>query len=147
MNTVFSQNSNQKIYKGEAGMNSGKLKTELTLWDKQFTEDVKSGRFFWLTNNWVIDFEKGDFKHFWETYEKLPNDVKILADKTFSDLKKTREYSLLNIIRVGRYWSLPIGEKNRALGIEVDEDGLLWCWIGSFSDYNSFLETISKGKV
>jgi hypothetical protein len=47
------------MIKGEAGMNSEKLESELTLWDKKFTEDVKSGRFFWLINNWIIDFEKG----------------------------------------------------------------------------------------
>ena len=125
-------------------MNSKKIESEVILWDKQFTEDVKSGRFFWLANNWIIDFEKGDFKQFWKTYEKLPNDIKSLTDKTFSDLKKTPENSSLKVLKVGRYWSLPIGEKNRALGIEVDEGGLLWCWVGSFSDYNSFLETINN---
>jgi hypothetical protein len=64
--------------------------------------------------------------------------------KNFSDLKKIRDHSSLKILKVGRYWSLPIGEKTRALGIEVDESGLLWCWLGSFSDYNSFLETINR---
>jgi hypothetical protein len=128
-------------------MNSDKSETELTLWDKQFKEDVKSGRFFIATNNWVIDFEKGNFKYFWKTYEKLPNDIKLLADKTFSDLKKTREHSFLKILKVGRYWSLPIGEKNRALGVEVDDNALLWCWVGSFSNYNSFLATINNDKI
>jgi hypothetical protein len=125
-------------------MNSKKIESELTLWDKQFTEDVKSGRFFWLTNNWIIDFEKGNFKHFWKTYEKLPTDIKSLANKTFSDLKKKKEHSLLKILKVGRYWSLPIGAKNRALGVKVDESGLLWCWLGSFSDYKIFLDTINN---
>ena len=45
-------------------MNSEKTESELTLWDKQFTEDVKSGSFFLLTNKWIIDFEKGNFKNF-----------------------------------------------------------------------------------
>ena len=125
-------------------MNSEKIESEQTLWDKQFTEDVKSGRFFWLTNKWVIDFEKGNFKNFWNCYGKLQNDIKSLTDKTFSDLKKTRDHSSLKILKVGRYWSLPIGENTRALGVEVDENGLLWCWLGSFSDYNSFLETIDN---
>ena len=125
-------------------MNSKKIESELTLWDKQFTEDVKSGRFFWLTNNWIIDFEKGNFKNFWNCYEKLQNDIKILTDKTFSDLKKKKEHSLLKTLKVGRHWSLPIGEKTRALGVEVQEKGLLWCWLGSFSDYKSFLETINN---
>ena len=122
------------------------LSPEQVLWDKSFTEDVKSGRIFWITNKSVIDFERGNFKKFWQLYEKLPDDIKSLADKTFIDLKKTQEHSLLNILKVGRYWSLPIGTKNRALGVEVDKGGLLWCWIGDFSDYSNFLESINKNK-
>ena len=122
------------------------LSPEQVLWDKSFTEDVKSGRFFWITNKSVIDFERGNFKKFWQLYEKLPDDIKSLADKTFIDLKKTQEYTLLNILKVGRYWSLPIGTKNRALGVEVDVGGLLWCWIGSYSDYSNFVDSINKDK-
>ena len=122
------------------------LSPEQVLWDKSFTEDVKSGRFFWITNKSVIDFERGNFKKFWQLYEKLPDDIKSLADKTFIDLKKTQEHTLLNILKVGRYWSLPIGTKNRALGVEVDESGLLWCWIGSYSDYINYVDSINKDK-
>ena len=122
------------------------LSPEQVLWNKSFTEDVKSGRIFWITNKSVIDFERGNFKKFWQLYEKLPDDIKSLADKTFIDLKKTQEHTLLNILKVGRYWSLPIGTKNRALGVEVDEGGLLWCWIGSYSDYINFVDSINKDK-
>ena len=122
------------------------LSPEQVLWDKSFTEDVKSGRIFWITNKSVIDFERGNFKKFWQLYEKLPGDIKSLADKTFIDLKKTQEHTLLNILKVGRYWSLPIGTKNRALGVEVDEGGLLWCWIGSYSDYINYVDSINKDK-
>jgi hypothetical protein len=127
-------------------MKSKKISSEQALWNKYFIEDVKSGRFFFITNKSVIDFEKGNFKEFWQLYEKLPEDIKSLADKTFKDLEKTREYSSLNILKVGRYWSLPIGTKNRALGIEVDEAGLLWCWIGCYRDYNNFVDSINKNK-
>ena len=122
------------------------LSPERVMWDKSFTEDVKSGRFFWITNKSVIDFERGNFKKFWQLYEKLPDDIKSLADKNFIDLKKTQEHTLLNILKVGRYWSLPIGTKNRALGVEVDEGGLLWCWIGSYSDYINYVDSINKDK-
>ena len=127
-------------------MKYDKLALEQALWDKRFTEDVKSGRLFWRTNKSVINFEKGNFKEFWQLYEKLPGDIKKLADKTFIDLKKTREHSLLKILKVGRYWSLPIGTKNRALGVDVDEGGLLWFWIGSYSDYHNYVESINKNK-
>ena len=28
--------------------------------------------------------------------------------------------------------------------VEVGEDGLLWCWIGSFSEYNDFVADMNK---
>ena len=62
--------------------------SESTLWDNQFKEDVKSGRFFWLTNKHVMDFERGHFKDFWMLYEKLSNDTKKLADEAFALLKE-----------------------------------------------------------
>ncbi len=127
-------------------MKYDKLALEQALWDKRFTEDVKSGRLFWITNKSVINFEKGNFKEFWHLYEKLPEDIKSLADKIFRDLEKTGEHSSLSIIKVGRYWSLPIGTKNRALGVDVNEGGLLWCWIGSYSDYQNYVDSINKNK-
>jgi hypothetical protein len=72
---------------------------------------VKSGRFFWLTNNWIIDFEKGDFKKFWNCYGKLQNDIKSLTDKTLSDLKKTREHISFKVPKVGRYGHFQLVKK------------------------------------
>ena len=111
---------------------------DATLWDKKFEEDVKSGRFFGLTNKAVIDFKKGHFEEFWAFYEKLPKDIQGLADKSFALLKGNPEHPSLHFKTVGRYWSIRIGEKNRALGVEVGDKGLLWCWIGSHTEYDSF---------
>ena len=111
---------------------------DATLWDKKFEEDVKSGRFFGLTNQSVVDFKKGNFEEFWALYEKLPKDIQGLADKNFALLKENPEHPSLYLKTVGRYWSIRIGEKNRALGVEVGDEGLLWCWIGSHAEYDSF---------
>ena len=56
-------------------MKEHESENEAVLWDNQFKEDVKSGRFFWLTNKSVIDFERGNFKNFWLLYENLSKDV------------------------------------------------------------------------
>ena len=125
-------------------MKADEFESEAVLWDKQFKEDVKSGRFFWLTNKSVIDFERGNFKNFWLLYEKLSKDVQKLADETFSLLKQDPKNTSLQIATVGRYWSIKIGEKNRALGVEVGDEGLLWCWIGSHADYESFCSKLSQ---
>ena len=108
------------------------------LWDKKFEEDVKSGRFFVLTNKPVVDFKKGQFEEFWTLYAKLSKDIQGLADKNFALLKENPEHPSLYLKKVGRYWSIRIGEKNRALGVEVGDKGLLWCWIGSHTEYDSF---------
>ena len=94
---------------------------EAILWDAQFEEHVKSGVFFGLTNQSVVDFKKGNFEEFWELYEKLPQNIQGLADTNFALLKENPEHSSLHLKAVGRYWSLRIGENNRALGVEVDE--------------------------
>ena len=125
-------------------MRADESENEATFWDKQFKEDVKSGRFFWLTNKSVIDFERGNFKNFWLLYEKLSKDTKRLADEAFTLLREDPKNPSLQLTMVGRYWSLRIGEKNRALGVEVGDEGLLRCWIRSYPDYESFCSKLSK---
>ena len=49
-------------------MGSDEIQQETVLWDNRFKEDVKSGRFFWLTNKHVMDFKRGNFKEFWMMY-------------------------------------------------------------------------------
>ena len=115
---------------------------DATLWDTEFEEHVKSGVFFGLTNQSVVDFKKGNFEEFWELYEKLPQDIQGLADTNFALLKESPEHPSLHLKAVGRYWSIRIGGNNRALGVEVDDKGLLWCWIGSHAEYNSFCEKL-----
>ena len=125
-------------------MGKGGIDHEKTVWDKKFKEDVKSGRFFWVTNKSVIDFKRGHFKSFWKLYDNLPSEVQSLAEKIFISMNEKTNEPSKNIIRVGRYWSMRIGEKHRALGVEVDEDGLLWCWVGTYSDYNNFVAEINN---
>ena len=85
-------------------MGSDEIEQETTLWDNQFKEDVKSGRFFWLTNKHVMDFKRGNFKEFWMMYEKLSKDTRRLADDTFSLLKEDPQNASLQLTKVGRYW-------------------------------------------
>lgn len=120
-------------------MGEDKFKYEATVWDNQFREDVKSGRFFWVTNKSVIDFKRGHFHAFWKLYDKLPDEVKSMADKNFLAIKNKENDPSLKVFRIGRYWSMQIDEKFRALGVEVEKEGLLWCWIGNYSDYNQFV--------
>jgi len=75
---------------------------------------------------------------FWDAYQKLPQAVRDLADKNFTLLKSDPRHPSLHFKKVGRFWSVRVGLRYRALAIEVD-DGLLWFWIGSHADYDALV--------
>lgn len=77
---------------------------------------------------------------FWSTYEALPTSIKLLADKNFELLKSNSKHPSLHFKKVGRYWSARVGTNYRTLAVEV-EDGLLWLWIGSHSEYDKLIKT------
>jgi hypothetical protein len=53
-------------------------------------------------------------------------------------LKQDARHPSLNLKQVGRYRSVRVGLRYRALAVEV-EGGLLWFWIGSHADYDKLL--------
>ena len=73
---------------------------------------------------------------FWETYSKLPESTRALADKNYALLKENPRHPSLQLKRVERFCSVRVGSRYRALAVEVDA-GLLWFWIGSHSDYDA----------
>ncbi|CAN5198973.1 hypothetical protein BH10PSE9_BH10PSE9_22390 [soil metagenome] len=75
---------------------------------------------------------------FWRAYEHLPAEVRALADKNFALLKENPDHPSLRLKRVGRYWSVRVGLRYRALAIDID-DGLLWFWIGSHARYDALI--------
>ena len=75
---------------------------------------------------------------FWEAYDKLPEEVRALADKNFVLLKANPQHPSLQLKKVGRFWSARIGLRYRALAVETDSD-LVWFWIGSHADYDAII--------
>ena len=75
---------------------------------------------------------------FWDAYEKLPAAVRELADKNYELLKRDPNHPSLHFKKVGRFRSVRIGLRYRALGTDVD-DGMLWFWIGSHADYDGLI--------
>ena len=76
---------------------------------------------------------------FWECYNKLPKQIKELADKNFEILKKNPQHPSLHLKKAADYWSVRIGRKHRALAVEMKE-GLLWFWIGNHTEYDKLLK-------
>jgi hypothetical protein len=73
---------------------------------------------------------------FWTAYHKLPTPIRQLADRNYVLLKDNPQHPSLHFKKVGHFWSVRVGLHYRALAIEVEE-GLLWFWIGSHSDYDT----------
>jgi len=76
---------------------------------------------------------------FWECYDRHPPSIKGLADKNFELLKADPEHPSLYFKKKGRYWSVRIGIRYRALAVEIEE-GLLWFWIGTHSEYDQLVK-------
>jgi hypothetical protein len=75
---------------------------------------------------------------FWEAYRKLPEQVRALADKNYALLKENPQHPSLQLKKVGRFWSVRVGLRYRALAVEADND-LVWFWIGSHADYDAMV--------
>ena len=75
---------------------------------------------------------------FWQSYTKLPENIRALADKNYALLKDNPRHPSLQLKKVGRFWSVRVGSRYRALAVEVEE-GLLWFWIGSHADYDAMI--------
>ncbi len=75
---------------------------------------------------------------FWQAYDKLSPQVRAVADKNFALLKVNPEHPSLRLKQAGRYWSVRVGLRYRALAVEID-NGLLWFWIGSHADYDALI--------
>ena len=75
---------------------------------------------------------------FWTLYQALPPNVRDLADKNFQLLKSNPQHPSLHFKRIGALWSVRVGARYRALGIEV-EGGIQWIWIGSHAEYDNII--------
>jgi hypothetical protein len=73
-----------------------------------------------------------------DRYEALPLPVRKLADANFELLKRDPHHPSLQFKKVGRYWSVRVGLRYRALAVDAD-DGYLWFWIGSHADYDKWI--------
>ena len=75
---------------------------------------------------------------FWAQYAALPQGVRGLADKNYELLKANPRHPSLHFKRIGKLWSVRVGDHYRALGHDVPE-GILWFWIGTHADYDKIV--------
>ena len=72
---------------------------------------------------------------FWERYHRLSDPVQKLADRCFALLKRDPRHPSLRLKKVGRHWSVRVGDHYRAVGVHSSQ-GILWYWIGTHAEYD-----------
>ena len=72
---------------------------------------------------------------FWQYYERLPLEVQRLADQNHDLLKSDPRHPSLHFKKAGRFWSVRVGARYRAIAVEDGPD-IVWFWIGHHSEYD-----------
>ena len=70
---------------------------------------------------------------FWASYDKLPAELKALAEKNYKLLKENPSHPSLHFKKIEKYYSVRVSLSYRALGIAVEE-GIVWFWIGNHAE-------------
>ena len=75
---------------------------------------------------------------FWHGYRRLPVEVQRLADACYELLRQDSRHPSLHLKKVGRFWSVRVGLRHRALAV-ADGSDLVWFWIGTHAEYDGLL--------
>ena len=75
---------------------------------------------------------------FWELYQRLPASMRAIANKNYELLKQNPQHPSLQFKKIGRFWSVRVGLRYRALAVESGDD-LVWFWIGAHADYDAMI--------
>jgi hypothetical protein len=77
-------------------------------------------------------------RHFWDCYNRLPSDIRDLADKNYQLLRMDSRHPSLHLKKIDGLWSVRVGRNYRALGLD-GLDGIVWFWIGSHAEYEKLV--------
>ncbi len=79
---------------------------------------------------------------FVKLYRHLPEQVKLLAKKSYAVWKENPFHSSLQFKEINKnesIWSVRVGLHWRVLGLKENKS-IYWFWIGSHSDYDKLIE-------
>lgn len=78
---------------------------------------------------------------FWKYLNKLPHPIQRIADKSFHLLRENQGHPSLHFKKVGKMWSVRIGNRYRALAV-ADGTDFIWVWIGNHDEYERMIAQI-----
>ena len=76
---------------------------------------------------------------FWCCYQALPDSIQSAADRAYEQLKRDPRHPSLHLKRIGKFWSVRVGLRHRALAVDGGDAVLLWVWIGTHAEYDQLL--------
>jgi hypothetical protein len=78
-------------------------------------------------------------KSFNKKFSQLPEEVKLLAIKTYKLWKNNHQHPSLQYKKMNEIVrSVRIGDGYSALG-EIRDDSIIWFWIGTHEEYNNLI--------
>ena len=119
---------------------------EAVRFDEKIERDAATGKLDRLADHAIDDSKKAALANYealreprvLDAYGRLPEQVCALADKNYALLKENPQHPSSQFKKVGRFWSVRVGLRYRALAVEVHND-LVWFWIGSHADYDAMI--------
>ena len=82
-------------------------------------------------------------RRFWEGYQRLPEPVRREARKTYRLWIVNPRLPSLHFKKVGKIWSIRIGNINYRALADVQGDTAYWFWIGPQDDYERVISSPS----
>jgi mRNA-degrading endonuclease RelE of RelBE toxin-antitoxin system len=87
-------------------------------------------------------------KKFIKLYDKLPQDIKSLADEGYQTFKVDPNHPSLELTKLRSQkhkhqpvWRVRVGPRYRALAVQ-DGDTFVWFWVGTHERYNQQISNI-----
>jgi dihydrofolate reductase len=88
-----------------------------------------------------VSFRSFATSDFWKCYDRLPQQVQLLADKKFELFSSDPFNPSLGLQQKGGVWTVDVGRSYRAIALREEND-FHWFWIGSHEAYNQLLRRV-----
>jgi len=77
---------------------------------------------------------------YWKSMEKLPKEVRELAEKSYALWRDNPKHPMLRFKKIHPsqpIYSFRVGLAYRTIGVETGDGHLAWFWVGSFAEYSN----------
>ena len=79
---------------------------------------------------------------YWRCFDELPHEVRVQAEKNYDLWKREPKHPSLRFKQIHRtspIFSFRIGLRYRTVGVQSDDDRVLWFWIGPFDAFEQII--------